>query len=240
MSDERILFCNGSGTWDIATDDREFPYDFYVHKTTTLSPREGKPEAIVMWGNGWLNQVELHNPGLGQLLIGEALTFDIPFIASIYGKTEEEWKTLAGKIGEHPNIKGIELNLSCPTIGQSPLLIDDIEEIVTWCREQTHKQLIVKLSPSMTIMAAKAAAERGADMLCLCNSLETRRGGLSGPPIHSLVVEFVERVANVVTLPIIGMGGVEGKEDQLSIGRLRNAGATVIGIGSNNFVYKGE
>lgn len=240
MTDTRILFCNGSGTWDIVNDDRPFPYDFYVHKTTTLQERKGEPKAMTMWGDGWLNQVGLHNPGMGQLLIGEAISFDIPFIASIYGEREDQWKTLAGKIGEHHNVKGIELNLSCPNIEEEPFGVEDIEQIVTWCREQTHKQLIVKLAPTATVMEAKAAAERGADMLCLCNSLETRRGGLSGPPIRSLAVELVERVANVVTLPIIGMGGVEGKEDQQAIAQFRNAGATVIGIGSHNFVYKGE
>jgi dihydroorotate dehydrogenase (NAD+) catalytic subunit len=239
MSD-RILFCNGSGTWDIVNDERAFPYDFYVHKTTTLKERKGDPEAIVMWGDGWLNQVGLHNPGMGKMLIGDAITFDIPLICSIYGENEKEWKTLAGKIGARSNVKGIELNLSCPNIQQLPPSVEDIEEIVTWCREQTHKQLIVKLSPAMTIMTAKAAAERGADMLCVGNALETRRGGLSGPPIRSLAVELVQRVANVVSLPIIGMGGVEGKEDQRAIAEFRNAGATVIGIGSHNFVYKGE
>jgi dihydroorotate dehydrogenase (NAD+) catalytic subunit len=107
----------------------------------------------------------------------------------------------------------------------------------------------VKLSPNVTDIAlmARAAAEAGADGLCLINTLlamaidiETRRpklanvtGGLSGPAIKPVAVRMVYQVARAVKIPIVGLGGIMTAEDALEF---LIAGAQAVAVGTANFV----
>ena len=82
----------------------------------------------------------------------------------------------------------------------------------------------MKLSPNVTDITemAKAAEAGGADALSLINTLTgmqidverqkfvlaNKTGGLSGPAIKPVAVRILYQVANAVTAPIIGMGGI--------------------------------
>ncbi len=71
----------------------------------------------------------------------------------------------------------------------------------------------------------------GADVLSLINTLTgmkidinrrtfalaNKTGGMSGPAVKPVAVRMVYQVANAVSLPIIGMGGIATAEDALEI-----------------------
>ena len=106
----------------------------------------------------------------------------------------------------------------------------------------------MKLSPNVTDITemARAAESGGADVLSLINTITgmkidvnrrtfavaNRTGGLSGPAIKPVAVRMVYQVANAVSLPIIGMGGIASAEDALEF---ILAGASAVSVGTANF-----
>src|SRR5581483_11405069 len=86
----------------------------------------------------------------------------------------------------------------------------------------------------------------GADAVSLINTLEASAldpatlgqwlggggGGLSGPAIRAHALAQVRRVASAVSIPVIGMGGIESGADALAF---IAAGAAGIGVGTANF-----
>ena len=106
----------------------------------------------------------------------------------------------------------------------------------------------MKLSPNVTDIAemARAVEAGGADVVSLINTitgmkidinkrtfaLANKTGGMSGPAIKPVAVRMVYQVANAVSLPIIGMGGIATAEDALEF---IMAGATAVSVGTANF-----
>ena len=106
----------------------------------------------------------------------------------------------------------------------------------------------MKLSPNVTdiTVMAKAAEAGGADAISLINTLTgmkidinrrafaiaNKTGGMSGPAVKPVAVRMVYQVANAVSLPIIGMGGIATAEDALEF---IMAGATAVSVGTANF-----
>jgi dihydroorotate dehydrogenase (NAD+) catalytic subunit len=93
--------------------------------------------------------------------------------------------------------------------------------------------------------AALAAEEAGADAVSLINTLRAmavgpgggpwlgeRFGGLSGPAIRAVAVAQIAAVRRRVGIPIVGMGGVGSGRDAAD---LLAAGATLVGVGTENF-----
>ena len=113
----------------------------------------------------------------------------------------------------------------------------------------TKKPVIVKLSPNVTdiVSIAKACEQAGADGISLINTmlgmrinLRTRKpviankmGGFSGPAIFPVAVRMVYQVANAVSVPVVGMGGVSTAEDVIE---MMLAGATAVEVGAANLV----
>ena len=111
------------------------------------------------------------------------------------------------------------------------------------------KTLIVKLSPNVTDITeiARAVEAEGADAISMINTLlgmaidaEKRRpvlstitGGLSGPAVKPVALRMVWQTAQVVNIPIIGMGGIATATDAIEF---LLAGATAIEVGTYNFV----
>ena len=106
----------------------------------------------------------------------------------------------------------------------------------------------MKLSPNVTDITeiARAAEAGGADALSMINTLTgmkidinrrtfaiaNKTGGVSGPAVHPIAVRMVYKTAQVVKVPIIGMGGVASAEDALE---LILAGASAVAVGTANF-----
>lgn len=109
--------------------------------------------------------------------------------------------------------------------------------------------VIVKLSPNVSDVArmAEAVEDAGADSVSLINTLigmaidlHSRRpklanviGGLSGPAIKPVALRMVYQVAQRVSIPVIGIGGIETAEDALEF---MVAGATAVQVGTANFI----
>ena len=107
----------------------------------------------------------------------------------------------------------------------------------------------MKLSPNVTNIAdiARAVEATGADAVSLVNTFlgmaintETRKpylstitGGLSGACIRPIAVRMVWQVANVVKIPVVGLGGIMNGRDAIEF---MLAGATAIQVGTANFI----
>ncbi len=225
-------------------------------KGTTLHPREGNPQArLVETPSGLLNSIGLQNPGLEETLREKApfvKKLGIPAIINISGESAEEFAEMAARINDCDGVDAIEMNVSCPNVKRGGIAFgtdaDILSDAVRKTRAATKKPLIVKLSPNVTdiTVMARAAEDVGADAVSLINTLigmvidtKTRKpvlaneiGGLSGPAIRPVAVRMVWQVARAVSIPVIGVGGIEKLDDAL---QFFIAGASAIQVGTANF-----
>lgn len=224
-------------------------------KGLTLHRREGNPPPrIAETPMGILNSVGLQNPGVDAFIaeeLPELRKHDLAVIANISGNTPEEYGIMCEKLSE-ARVDMIEVNISCPNVkagglayGTKPELAAEVTKVA---KEHATVPVMVKLSPNVTDITeiARAVADAGADALSLINTLRgmridvnTRRpilkmntGGLSGPAVLPVAVRMVWEVANAVSLPILGMGGVAKGEDAA---QMMLAGATAVAVGTACF-----
>jgi dihydroorotate dehydrogenase (NAD+) catalytic subunit len=214
-------------------------------KATTPEIRFGNPTPrIAETPSGMLNAIGLQNPGTKHP--------DLPIIANVAGSSQQDYVEVCREISKAPNVKAIELNVSCPnvkhggiTFGTDP---DVAYELTKAVKAVSQVPIYVKLSPNVTdiVPIAKAIENGGADGFTMINTLlgmridlKTRKpilanqtGGLSGPAIKPVAIRLINQVANVSTLPIIGMGGVMTVDDVLE---MYLAGASAVGVGTANF-----
>lgn len=220
-----------------------------VTKSLGSTPREGhRSPNVVEVKAGYLNAMGLPNPGVDEFANEmEGSQIGATVFGSIYGGTPEEFLEVARTIA--PEVEGIELNLSCPhaeqlgaAIGADP---DLVEEVVSRVVSQVDKPVFAKLTPNVADIKeiGKAAEAGGADGVVAINTLpgmtidvSTRRpvlgnrsGGLSGPAIHPVAVKSVYDLYDALSLPIIGVGGVETGEDLVE---LILAGASAVQVGT--------
>jgi dihydroorotate dehydrogenase (NAD+) catalytic subunit len=239
-----------------------FPFAAFVSKTITLEPRAGNPPPRLWESPaGLINSIGLPNkglagylaeelPALAELLDGSGTRSAVPLITNVMGSTAEEIAQLLGACEERTEIAAVELNVSCPNvktgldIGADPTLL---EAVLREVRPALSKPLIVKLTPNTADVAAcaQAAEEGGADAVSLINTLRALAlapgggpwlggvtGGLSGPAIRPVALAQVAAVAKRISLPIIGMGGVQNAEHARD---LLAVGATLVAVGSESF-----
>jgi len=226
-------------------------------KSITYKAKDGNPpKRVIETPSGMLNAVGIQNKGIHHFIeheIGEFEKFSSPLIISISGYSTEEFIEMVKLLHERKGVAGIELNISCPNLavggesfGMDPVATYDIVRAV---RRHTDKAIIAKLTPNVgdVTLIAKAAEEGGADSVSLINTvtamaidIKTRKpilgnitGGLSGPAIKPLAVRMVWEVANTVTIPVIGVGGIMNASDAIEF---IIAGATAIQVGTANFV----
>ncbi len=178
---------------------------------------------------------------------------EVPLITNVMGSSAEELGQLVRACEERPQIAAIELNVSCPNvrtgldIGADPA---QLREVVAELRPLTRKPLIVKLTPNAADVpaCAEAAQEGGADAVSLINTLramalapgyEPRRawlggetGGLSGPAVRAVALAQVAAVAARVSIPVVGMGGVQSAADARE---LLDLGASLVAVGTESF-----
>jgi dihydroorotate dehydrogenase (NAD+) catalytic subunit len=228
-----------------------------IVKGLSLEPTKGNPPPrIVETPCGMLNAIGLENVGI-EAFLKDKLPFlqslAPPVIVNIYGRLEEEYVRLASRIEEVESIAGIEVNVSCPNVKAGGMVFGvdagAAFSVVRAVRKQTTKPLIVKLSPNVTDIAqiARAVEEAGADGISLINTItammvdiETRRprlanvtGGLSGPAVKPVALRMVWQVAQAVTVPVIGIGGIMSAADALEF---MIVGASAVQVGTANFI----
>ena len=216
-------------------------------------PGNPTPRIAEVYG-GMLNAIGLQNPGIDVFAkrdIPFLKQYDTKIIVNVCGKTTEDYIEVVERLADEP-VDLLEINISCPNVkeggiafGQDPKAVEAITREV---KKHAKQPVIMKLSPNVTdiTVMAKAAEAGGADVLSLINTLTgmkidinrrafaiaNKTGGMSGPAVKPVAVRMVYQVANAVSLPIIGMGGIATAEDALEF---IMAGATAVSVGTANF-----
>jgi dihydroorotate dehydrogenase (NAD+) catalytic subunit len=232
-----------------------FPFAAFVSKTITLEPRQGNPPPR-LWETpaGLINSIGLPNKGLAGYLehdLPVLARLPVPLIVNVMGFTREEVATLVAAVAERDEVAGLELNVSCPNVESGLIMGADPSEtaaLVERVRPLTAKPLVVKLTPNATDppAVARAAQDAGADAVSLVNTLRGMAlhprsgepwlgggtGGVSGPAIRAIALAQVAQVSRSVSIPVIGMGGVESGADAHA---LLAAGAATIAVGTASF-----
>ncbi len=230
----------------------------FSFKGTTLHPRFGNPTPrIAESASGMLNAVGLQNPGV-HAVIAEELPrmrtfFHKPVMANVSGFAVEEYVACCELLDQEDQVGWLEVNISCPNVKEGGLSFgtdpERAAQVTRAVKAVCKKPVIIKLSPNVGDIAAiaRACEEAGADGISLINTLmgmridlKTRRpvlrnttGGVSGPAIFPIALNMVRQVHQAVSIPIVGMGGVQSAEDVLE---MMLAGATAVQVGAANLI----
>ena len=230
----------------------------FSFKGTTREPRFGNPTPrIAECTSGMINAVGLQNPGVEAVISRElprlAQCFHKPVMANVSGFSVEDYAYTCQQLDAQPQVGWLEVNVSCPNVhgggmsfGTDPRAAAEVTKAV---KAVTTKPVIVKLSPNVTdiVSIAKACEDAGADGISLINTMLGMRidlkrrkpviantmGGFSGPAIFPVAVRMVYQVSQAVSIPVVGMGGVQSAEDVLE---MMLAGATAVEVGAANLV----
>ncbi|MBR7140542.1 MAG: dihydroorotate dehydrogenase [Clostridia bacterium] len=230
----------------------------FSFKGTTRDARFGNPTPrIAECYAGMINAVGLQNPGVDKVIEEELpklkKCFNKKVMANVSGFSIEDYAYTCERLDAIDQVGWLEVNVSCPNVhgggmsfGTDPFAAAEVTKAV---KAVTKKPVIVKLSPNVTdiVSIAKACEQAGADGISLINTmlgmrinLRTRKpviankmGGFSGPAIFPVAVRMVYQVANAVSVPVVGMGGVSTAEDVIE---MMLAGATAVEVGAANLV----
>lgn len=226
-----------------------------VTKGVANVPWSGNPTPrVTETASGMLNAIGLQNPGIDLFCkrdIPFLKQYDTKIVVNVCGKSTEDYCEVVERLADEP-VDLLEINVSCPNVkeggiafGQNP---KSLEAITKEVKKYAKQPIIMKLSPNVTDITemARAAEAGGADILSLINTLTgmkidiyrrafalaNKTGGMSGPAVKPVAVRMVYQVAQAVSLPIIGMGGIATAEDALEF---IMAGATAVSVGTANF-----
>ena len=226
-----------------------------VSKGVTPKPRAGNGGVrIAETPAGMLNSIGLENPGIEVFcrdILPEAAKLPTAFIVNISAGTAEEYGEMAQML-DVEGVDGIEVNISCPNVKEGGIVFGtdpkQAARVTQEVKKYTKKPVIVKLSPNVTDITqmARAVEEAGADAVSLINTLtgmaidvEKRQpllgnitGGLSGPAVKPIALRMVYQAAQAVSIPVIGMGGIQTGED---VAAFLLVGASAVEIGAENF-----
>jgi dihydroorotate dehydrogenase (NAD+) catalytic subunit len=227
-----------------------------VVKGISAQPIDGNPPPrLVPTASGMLNSVGLQNIGARKFIemkLPFLRTLKARTIVNVFGYSLDDYLECLRLLSEAEGIAAFELNISCPNTSRGGVEFSSdplvTHEVVAAAKRVSVRPLWVKLSPNVTDIRviARAAVEAGADALTLVNTFlgtsvdaETRAprtvrttAGLSGPAIKPLALRMVYQAAQVVSVPIIGVGGIATADDALEF---LMAGASAIEVGTANF-----
>ncbi len=226
-----------------------------VNKGTTVLARPGNPQyRIAETPSGILNSIGLENPGAAGVARKYAKAWaqlGVPVIVNVAGYSVEDYVTVVSEFAGITSVVAYELNISCPNVKGGMLFGFDPDlagQVTAAVKQETDLPVIVKLTPNApdVVAVARAIEQAGADGLTAINTvlgmridtkkkrpvLGTGSGGLSGPAIRPIAVHITYQVAQAVSIPIIGAGGVTCTEDALEF---LMAGASAVQVGTATF-----
>jgi dihydroorotate dehydrogenase (NAD+) catalytic subunit len=226
-----------------------------VTKAVSVERRHGaRAPRVAEFEGGMINAVGLANPG-----VEDVRAEHLPWLAknvhrarvlvNVVGNRSEEFASVVEILDDASVVSGYELNVSCPNVKAGGMEFGadatSLTDVVTRARAATRKSLFVKLSPTLHDIgrSAQTAVDAGADGISVVNTLPglvidvaTRKpalgfgtGGVSGPGLLPIGVLATYKVAKVVRVPIIGVGGISKATD---IVQYVIAGATLVAIGT--------
>ncbi len=227
-----------------------------IVKGVSLEPWAGNPPPrVAETPSGMLNAIGLQNPGLKSFLEEDLPRLRGPgprLLVNVVGCTVEEYAGVASGLEGVEGIDGLELNISCPNVkaggmafGTDPAATG---RVVAAVRRKTTLPFLVKLSPNVADIGAvaRSAEEAGADGISLINTIsgmliDTAHkkpllgnifGGLSGPAVMPVALRMAWQVAEVVKIPVLGIGGITTADDAL---QFIMAGARAVAVGTGLF-----
>jgi dihydroorotate dehydrogenase (NAD+) catalytic subunit len=232
----------------------------FVTKGLSREPMAGNASPrIIETAAGMMNAIGLQNIGV-KAFVAEKLPKlraipGVVTIANVFGFSIEDCVEVIQVLNDAPGVAIYELNASCPNtahggmvFGTDPSMLYDLVKACRAAADGAGRPLMVKLSPNVTSIAgmAKVAQEAGAQAVSLVNTflalaidIETRKprianvtGGLSGPAIKPIAVRMVNEASQVVTIPVVGMGGIVRAEDAVEF---MLAGATAVQVGTASY-----
>jgi len=229
----------------------------FVVKGLSREPIEGAPPPrLIETPSGMLNAVGLQNVGV-QAFVAEKLPllrkYDTAILANVFGYCLEDYVEVIRTLEDAEGLAAYELNISCPNVkrggmqfGGDPLQVAEVVGIAR--KAAVRRPIWVKLSPLVADIGliGRSAQDAGADALTIANtypamaidprSLKSRlgnlTGGLSGPAIKPITLRLVWEAKKAVTIPIIGLGGIETVEDVLEY---LSVGASAVQVGTASF-----
>ena len=226
-----------------------------VNKGTTPRARPGNPQyRIAETPAGILNSIGLENPGAEEVArkYGKVWAkLGVPVIVNVAGHSVDDYVFVVEALDGTPGVVAFELNVSCPNVEGGMLFGTDPQlaaQVTRGVKDATDKPVIVKLTPNApnVVEVAQACEAAGADGLTAINTvlgmridvakrrpmLGTGSGGLSGPALRPIAVHLTYQVAQAVSIPIIGAGGVTNANDALEF---LMAGASAVQVGTATF-----
>jgi dihydroorotate dehydrogenase (NAD+) catalytic subunit len=231
----------------------------FVSKGLSREPMAGNASPrIIETAAGMMNAIGLQNIGVRAFVdqkMPKLRTMGAVVIANVFGYSIEDCVEVIQVLNDARGIAMYELNASCPNTAHGGMVFgtdpDALYRLSLACRnaaERSGRPLMVKLSPNVTDikLMAKVSADAGAQAISLVNTflalaidVETRKprianvtGGLSGPAIRPIAVRMVHDVAQAVTIPVVGMGGIVRAEDAVEF---MLAGATAVQVGTASY-----
>ena len=196
-----------------------------VTKGVANVPWQGNPTPRVaeVYG-GMLNAIGLQNPGIDVFVerdIPFLKKYDTCVIVNVCGKTVEDYLEVVDRLAYEP-VDLLEINVSCPNVKEGAIAFgqkaDCLYDITSQIKRHAKQPVIMKLSPNVTDITemAKAAEAAGADALSMINTitgmkidihkrkfvLANKTGGLSGPAIKPVAVEWYIRQHMQLRFPL--------------------------------------
>jgi dihydroorotate dehydrogenase (NAD+) catalytic subunit len=204
----------------------------------TARPRPGvAPPRAIPIPSGVLLHTGLANPGMNAVVRSRAHVWhhlSAPTIVHVAGTRPAEVESCCRRLAGIDNVCGIELGLPPDVTG------DEASDLVQSAARSAFQPLLVRLPLSSAHLLCVAAVEAGAHTLTVAapprgmawdaRSKGFITGRLYGPLVLPLALHALRRVAERVTVPLIGCGGLHSTEDALAF---LNAGTVAIQVGGS-------
>lgn len=225
-------------------------------KAISLNPKQGN-QGVRLWETpaGVLNSIGLQNTGVqGFIDQNQERLFScsVPVVANVVMEREEETVETLKRLQDVGGIAAVELNISCPNVDGDGMAWGmeacSAARAVASVRKTWRGPLWIKMTPQAvdSVGVAKAIESEGADALVVANTwlgmaMDMKTGkpafdrvvaGLSGPAVFPLALRLVWQVADAVSIPIVGCGGVTTASDCVA---MLLAGASAVEVGTAFF-----
>ncbi len=228
-----------------------------VTKSIGATPREGHPNpTVVEIDGGLISAIGLANPGYEEFRdeIAVAKEGGVPVVGSVYGFNFQEYAMVAEAMQGY-GVDAIELNISYPNVGKAGAFFGYREELAHEVVSEVRKRVSIPLFAKLTanagdvVAVAKACEDAGADAITATGALRAmaidvttakpvlgnRVGGLSGACLKPVALRCVYEIAEEVSIPVIGCGGITTGRDAVEFFL---AGARAVQIGTA-VLYRG-
>jgi len=207
-----------------------------------LRPRRGPAQSrLAETKAGFVLETGQQNPGVRKVIQWYRKIWSrlgVPVIAHLPADEPDDLRRTAGALASTDLVAAIELGI--PSDGASPA---DVEHWIRAVGEGCHLPQLVKLPLEGVVELAGVVAESAADALVITGpplgaALSSQagaavRGYLYGPAVHSLVLEAVYAIAELVDLPLVAVGGIHTAADAEAF---LQAGASAVQLDSLLFV----